>query len=45
MARFRRRKSVTEAPQPDPLFPVPSRFNFTRDVVEAAASEDPSATR
>ncbi len=36
MARFRRRKRV-EAPEPDPHFPVPTRFNFTRDVVEAAA--------
>ncbi len=36
MARFRRRKHV-EAPEPDRHFPVPPRFNFTRDVVEAAA--------
>ena len=40
MARFRLRKHVVEAPEPGPFFPVPARFNFTRDVVEAAATED-----
>ena len=40
MARFRLRKRVAEAPEPDPFFPVPARFNFTRDVVEAVAIED-----
>jgi acetyl-CoA synthetase len=40
MGRFRLRNRVVEAPEPDALFPVPARFNFTRDVVEAAASAD-----
>jgi len=40
MARFRLRKHVVEAPQPDGVFQVPARFNFTRDVVEAAAAAD-----
>ena len=40
MGRFRLRKRVVEAPEPDALFSVPARFNFTRDVVEAAASAD-----
>ena len=40
MGRFRLRNRVVEAPEPDALFPVPARFNFTRDVVEAAASTD-----
>ncbi|MEO5632605.1 AMP-binding protein [Gaiella sp.] len=40
MGRFRLRKRVVEAPEPDPLFRAPARFNFTRDVVEAAAAAD-----
>ncbi len=40
MGRFRLRKRVVEAPEPDLFFPVPARFNFTRDVVEAAAVGD-----
>ncbi len=40
MGRFRLRKRVVEAREPDPFFPVPARFNFTRDVVEAAAAAD-----
>ena len=40
MARFRLRKRVAQALEPDPAFPVPARFNFTRDVVEAAAIDD-----
>ncbi len=40
MGRFRLRKRVVEAPESDGSFPVPTRFNFTRDVVERAASEE-----
>ena len=40
MGRFRLRKRVVGAPEPDPFFPVPARFNFTRDIVEAAAAAD-----
>jgi len=40
MGRFRLRKRVVEATEPDLFFPIPARFNFTRDVVEAAAAAD-----
>lgn len=39
MGRLRLRRRVVEAPEPDPLITIPSRFNFTRDVVEAAAAD------